>query len=538
MNRRILFFTLAIVTVLAGSAAAVDTPADPPAPAPVLTRDSSEYMDEPSSAPVLKVVTSDDPAASAASALARPNVHVATPPTTTAGAAADATAARIVERMLGEIARTEGEPRLLGLAEAVRAAVENNPGIRSRAEFPNRQAWAPYGATGAFDPKFRLNGAGSETKSPSGSALASGLPTFEERAVRAGTSISKLLRTGANVELAWQTALVDTNSRFYVINPRYDNRLVLSLRQPLLRNFWASRENTTVLVARSQAEESLAAFEADLSRFVSRVIDVYWGYLQAAAELEVSRRSVALAQELVRDAEAKVDVGLLAPVAVKEALADAAAREERAIVADNALTIAGRDLQHEVQLGAAANKAPEPVLPVEEHLVTPVELDRAESLRTAVQTRAEIRAATHVLGRMRLEEKNARNQRLPDLNLVAHYGQLGLAGNAKAVPVDPDCEGIDCEVQFSPYDGGYGDSLSQWFDEDFNDYAVGLEFEIPFGNAAANAALAQREIDGWVYAPGDNAIVFEHRGAEVDNGDSCAASGVQRSVSTTASGQA
>jgi len=443
--------------------------------------------DGPSSTPVVKVLPATAASASSASALATTNVSVVHP--TTAGAEADATAARIVERMLGEISRTEGEPRRMTLSEAVRAAVENNPGIRSRAEFPNRQAWSPLGTTGAFDPKFRVNATAGKTRAPSGSALASGTSVFKEDAVRTGVSISKLLRSGANVDLSWQTGIIDTNSIYYLINPRYDNRLVLSLRQPLLRNFWASQENTTVLVARSQAEESLAAFEAELSNFVSGVIDVYWGYLQAAAELEVSRHSVALAQELVRDADAKVNVGLLAPVAVKEALADAAAREEKAIVADNALVVAGRDLQYEVMIGAAQNKAPEPVLPVEQHLVTAVELDRAASLKTAVDCRAEIRGATYALGRSRLEEKNARNQRLPELNLVAHYGQLGLTGDAKPVVDEMG------NVHYSPYDGDYGDSFKQWSDEDFNDYAVGLELEIPFGNAEARAALAQAEID-------------------------------------------
>jgi outer membrane protein len=199
---------------------------------------------------------------------------------------------------------------------------------------------------------------------------------------------------------------------------------------------------------------------------------------------------VALARELVRDAEAKVEVGMLAPVAVKEALADAAAREEKAIVAENAMDVAGRDLQHEVMVGAADEKAPEPVLPVEEHLVTPVELDRAELMRTAAESRGEIRAAAWALDRSRAIERNARNQKLPRFDIVGHYGQLGLSGDAKPV-INPDTG----EVQFSPYDGDYGDSLEQWGDEDFNDYAVGFELEIPFGNAEARANHAQAEIE-------------------------------------------
>lgn len=424
---------------------------------------------------------------SSAAALAGPAAAATRAAVEAAAAETDATAARIVERLLGEIAQAEGEPRRLSLSEAVAAAVANNPGIRSQAEVPGSAAWLPYGATGAFDPKFRTNVNANSTKAPAGSALASGQQVFKEESIRGGASISKLLRSGASVDLAWQTAAINTNSIFYTIDSRYDNRLSLSLRQPLLRNFWASSENTLVLVARSEAEESLAAFEAGLSKFVAGVIDSYWEYTQAAAELEVSRRSLALARELVRDAEARVAVGLLAPVAVKEAQADAASREEKAIEAENALVVAGRDLQHQVMFGAAENKAPEPVLPVEEHVVLPVELDRPTSLRTAVECRAEVRGATYALGRRRLEEKNARNQRLPSLDIVGHYAMLGLAGGKTYAD--------DGTLRVSPYIGHYGDSLDTMFQNDFQDYGVGLELEVPFGNAEAESAVAVAEIE-------------------------------------------
>ena len=419
-------------------------------------------------------------------------------------AGAGATADRILDRMLGEISRSDAEPRRLSLTEAVRFAVANNPGIRSQGEIPNREAWEPFGATEPFDPKFRANVIGSEVRAPSASSLTSGTNVvFNERAIRSGASLSKLFRSGAQVDLAWNNQVIHTNSPFFGLNPRYDERLTLTLRQPLLRNFWASEERTAVLVAKSESDEALAAFEANLSRFISEVIDVYWFYEQAAAELEVSRRSVALARELVREAQAKVDVGLLAPVAVKEAEADAAAREERSIVIENALVVAAHDLQYRVMLGAAAGKAPEPVVPVEEHLVTPIELDREHSLRTAAVSRAEIRAATFALGRRRIQEKNARNQRLWNLDLVGHYGLLGLSGEARilknedGIPVDeegnPILEG-DPVLRRSIYDGAYGDAFDLW-GEDFRDVAVGFELEIPFGNARARANVAQAEID-------------------------------------------
>lgn len=427
--------------------------------------------------------TPPDASASSSQLLASPRALPAD------AAASEATSARIIERMLGEVNQAESKPTRLTLAEAVHTAIRSNPGIRAQAEIPRRDAYTPYGATGAFDPKFRLGAEGNKISAPSASALASGLATTEERSVTTDVSISKMLRSGAEFDVSWNNVTADTNSVFYLINPRYENRLTFSLRQPILRNFWAANENTLVLVGRSRAEESLANFEAELSQFVAGVIDAYWRYEQADAELEVARRSVALANELVRDADARVAVGLLAPVAVKEAQADAAAREEKAIVAENDVLVAGRVLQHQVMLGAAENKAAAPILPSEEHNVSKVEVDRALSLKTAIESRAEIRGAAYALGSTRFEEKRARNALLPGLDILGDYSLIGLAGDAKPVVDD---EG---NVQFSPYDGNYGDSLSEMVNGDFHRYGVGLELEVPFGNAAAKADAAAAEIE-------------------------------------------
>ena len=405
-----------------------------------------------------------------------------------AGAPASGSAgAAIVQRMLARTADADPtDARRLSLVEAVKAAVANNPGILAQAQLPNRDAWGPMAASAAFDPHVRANGTASSLTAPSGSALTSGRTTFEEDAVRGGASLSKLLRSGATVELAWSTQYIDTNSVFYVINPRYDNRLMLSMRQPLLRDFLAKSSNTAVLVARSQAAESLAAFEASLSRFVAEVADVYWGYEEAAANLEVSRRSHALATQLVREAEARVQVGSLAPVAVKEAQADAAAREEKVLAAENELKLAAHELQHKVMLPGSEGAAL-PILPIEEHVVTPVDLDRGAAMQVAAEARAEIRGATQALDRRRLEVSLARNLRLPSLDVVGHYGLLGLAGKPTY-----DSGGL---LKPSPYLGGFGDSWSDLASNDFNDYGVGLEFEMPLGNASARARLAQSQSD-------------------------------------------
>jgi len=403
--------------------------------------------------------------------------------------AIDPAAARLLDRLLSEAAAPQTQPLRIDLREAVRLAVANNPGIRARAEIPQREGQSPLEAAGAFDPTLRTGAGLTDRNLPSANALESGRPTLTEDAWRAGISISKLLQTGATVGVDWSNARIDSNSRYLLLNPRYDLRLNLGIRQPLLRNIGASDEQTTVLVATAHSQQAQADFEAELAQFVAGVIGDYWGYVGAAAELEVARRSVVLAQELVRDSEAKVSVGLLAPMAVKEAKADAAAREERRLVAENALVVAGRTLQHDVMAGAAGGGSPPMVTPVEEHVVTDVALDRRSSLTTAVTSRAEVRSASVALAASRLEEKRADNQKLPSLDVVARYGLAGLSGDARPVM---DSDG---NVIISGFAGDYGDALGDMVGRDYTDVAIGIELEVPLGNSAAKATQAKAQIE-------------------------------------------
>ena len=73
-------------------------------------------------------------------------------------------------------------------------------------------------------------------------------------------------------------------------------------------------------------------------------IDAYWNVVRARETLEVQRESKALADRTVDENEARVRVGLLPPVAVLEAQADAKSREADVIKAENDLTVSRQRL--------------------------------------------------------------------------------------------------------------------------------------------------------------------------------------------------
>jgi outer membrane protein len=403
-------------------------------------------------------------------------------------AAADILANELVAKVLAAIeVQTEPAVAPLSLVGAVKAAVENNPGILARAYVPESASREILAASAAWDPALRAQSSWTESSTPVGSVSEASntdttrKQTLDQSTLIANVALEKTLSTGATWTLAWINDRTKNSAAFNLFSPQYRPSLDLAVRQPLLRDWMAIDARSTVLVAKADTASAQAAFEADLVDFVATTVGLYWDRVLAEARLAVARRSHELADELVREAQRGVSVGKLPPVAVKEALAEAAAREEEVLQAENTLLLADRTLERQVMLGGADGGRPARIIPTDTHQPAVVELDRRDSLRHAMERRPEVRSAAWALERAEIEERRARNQELPDLNFVVGYGLDGLAGDTKGGTKDA-------------FDGDYGDALDELLSGDYYHYRIGLELEVPLTNARAHAAREQAEI--------------------------------------------
>jgi outer membrane protein TolC len=403
------------------------------------------------------------------------------PPVRASTAAVDA----FVEGLVRGVGAPRSVARPITLPEAIAAAIRNNPLILAGARTTQQSALDVLIAGGVYDPRIRMEGGANDTERLTGNRLESG---FDPQAsvVELHTdeytfdvALSKLLRYGTQLDLSWSNRRLTSDAAFQLLSPQYDPALGFTVSQPLLKNLGGLRERTTVLLARNFSRQSAAAFETTLANFVAEVVDAYWTYTQAEADLEVRRHALALALELAEDIDRRVKVGSLAAVASREARADAAAREEAMIRAENNLDLAARTLQYRVMLGAENGGAPLPVRPAERHVVTAAAPARDEVLRTAVARRAEVRSARLALAAAELEEGVARNELLPSLDLVGGYTLLGLGGD----PLDDD-----------EHDA-YADALDRMTGGDYRQYTVGLRVDVPLTNVEARARHDRETIE-------------------------------------------
>jgi len=385
----------------------------------------------------------------------------------------------------------------LRLREAILIAIGNNPGLL--ADSRNRQIARQeiIAALGAYDPTVAVEGGYADSKVLTSDALlASGAPngsggalTLEQDEYVANFTLSKLLQTGAELDLSWRNNRTTTSAVRQLLSPRFDPTVGFTITQPILKDIGAIGARTDVSIATNTSRQAISDFETKLADFVTEVIEAYWSYTFAEADLRVRRMSWDLARELVEEAKARVDIGTLPPVAVKEAQADAAAREEEVLTAEHTLDLAGRTLQYTVMFGLKAGRAPLPVRPSEEHVVEQIPLDRAASLRTAVTRRSEVQSAKLTVRNARLEVKRADNQVLPSLDLVGSYELVGLGGRPT---VDASTQQLS-RASIDEIDA-YNDALDNLTSTDYYSYRVGVQLDVPLSNATARAHQTQAEI--------------------------------------------
>ena len=380
-------------------------------------------------------------------------------------------------------------PARLTVHEAVHQALLHNPGIAAQRLTPLRQRQDIRTAEAIFDPI--LTGAVNKDrrKSPNSSALAGVLVNTQQN-FNANLGFQKTLRTGGDFAIDFTNNRFVSNARFQGLIPQYEPELIFSLNQPLLRNFGLNFAYLLVDVTKLTSEASTWTYRAQLANFVKQVIQAYWVVVFTRDNLKVQQQSLDLARQTLRENNERVRVGLLAPVAVKEAESQAAAREQEVIVAANLLDNALNTLRQIVYLQKGDAVIPRAIDPIDAPRVAPVTVDADASLRQALDQRPEVHAQTLDLQAKQVTARVRENQLLPRVDFVGNIGLNGLSGDAVTV-VDPS---TGQEVQ-TPFDGPYSKALDRLTSRDFYSYLAGVEVEIPIGNAAAKSEYTKAKID-------------------------------------------
>ena len=371
----------------------------------------------------------------------------------------------------------------LSLEEAVEFALRRNLGLVIERYTRAQARLGVEEALGAYD----LLLSSTLSASDQTSATVSELSASEFNQQVWNFSLAQNTPLGGQVSVGWENTRQESNNRFATLNPSFDSNLTFSFSQPLLRDFGRPVFERQLLIAQNQSLVSNREFSRQVMATLQQVTDAYWNLVEAREQLVVARESLSLAQELHERNRIQVEVGTLAPLELVQSEAAIATREEDIIRSQQAVGDSEDALRQLLNLPQGALWQSE-IRPETDPEVAHAALDIETAIRTALDTRPEVRAQQLLVDQARINSDYFRNQTLPSLDLDVSYGYSGVGGNRI---VRDNVTGEVIETQ----PGNYGDALDQITGLDFDGWTARLIFGYPLQNRAARAASASANLE-------------------------------------------
>ena len=374
----------------------------------------------------------------------------------------------------------------LTLDDAVRRTLENNVDIAVERFNPESSALDIDELRGFYEPVLTSQVTSNSAVRP-GRNIFSGGQSVDTDTLNYNFGAFQNIPTGGDIRLDFVNRRSETSNVFEAFNPSFNSDFDLRFNQPFLRNFKTDARRTQIKVAKKNREISDVQFRQTVVNTVAGVKQSYYDLLYAIDNLEAQRKSLALATKFLEENQIKVRVGTLAPLDVVAAESEQASREEAVIVAEASVEEAEDALKRAIFNTNDPAMWETRIVPVERPTAEPFDVDLDAAIRAALSTRTDMTAAQKRLESSDYNLEYAKNQTLPNLDLIAAYGTTGLGGTQILDPATGDRLPV-------PIGGGFGNALGDVFGRNFPTWTLGFNVAYPIFNRQAGAAEAQARI--------------------------------------------
>ena len=291
------------------------------------------------------------------------------------------------------------------------------------------------------------------------------LTTLEQeiRSAELEAGIKIPLRSGGAISVSSPLKNKVNNGRFD--SNEYRSAMRFSISQPLLRNAGRQVNEASIRIAEYSQQAVQLKTRLQAIRIVAIVDKAYWALYQAWGELDVRRQQFEYANQNLAMVNRRVQEGLTAAVEVNRAEIGVADRMDALIVAETNLKLAQRQLRFYMNDISDEVNTASLLVPSTQPNLLKYEFNRNKLLEDALSGRLELLEQELKLAADLTNIDYLENQTLPIFTLDYQYGALSNTSNR------------------------VGNSYQNLLNGDFNDWSVGLKFEMPLTNEASKARL-------------------------------------------------
>jgi outer membrane protein len=348
------------------------------------------------------------------------------------------------------------QPLALTMQKALAAGLEKNFSVRVDSFSPLIAAQRTRIESGRFDPAFDASYSRAEDTDRRFQNQ-----NADTQSDRLGTGISGLLPWGATYDLGATSERSNDGD--------FDSAARFGLTQPLLRGAGPGVTLTPLRIARLNEQLSIWELRAQVIDVITQIYFVYNDLYFQMENLQVARRSQALARQLFEDNRRRAEIGTMSPLDVTQARAEVAARQEAVILAERAVRDNENFLKQlitdrvETLLATRITITPPPT-------AAPFTLNVTEGIREALESRPDYQQALLDLQRRKITLAFERNQALPRLDLNGSLRLLGI-------------------------DSGLAESFGSAFDRDRRGWTAGAAFSVPIPNRSGRGRAAAAQLE-------------------------------------------
>jgi outer membrane protein len=369
----------------------------------------------------------------------------------------------------------------LTLEQAMDMALERNLDLKVARMNPQTVDYSLAAARAAYSPQFTSQYSYRDAASPNNNRL-------EERAVV--NQVGQTYNVGMSQVLPWyggrltanfNNSRTATNSSQTQRNPSFQSNAQFNYTQPLLAGFRIDNTRNQLRTLSVQRQVADIQLLTSIENTKASVRTAYWNLRQAIEQIEIQRRSLALAQRLFEDNRAKVEIGTLAPIETTTSETQVANAEQALLNAQIQWRTAELNLKRLLAAGPDDDVYRATINPVEMAALSVQSVDIPAAVQRAIAERTDLTQARRNLEISELNLELTENSTKPQLDFQTGYNLSGQGGPqfSNGVLVAP---------------GGYGQAVSTLAGFDLPTWNVQFNLTYPLFMRAAKANFARAQL--------------------------------------------
>jgi HAE1 family hydrophobic/amphiphilic exporter-1 len=409
---------------------------------------------------------------------------------------------------LGRVGVDLTNQKTLSMLDAIDMALSSNLDIEVSRKTELESEFDLKAAKGIYQPRFTGQMYYDRTTTPNTSIFSTN-QTQTVGTILGNAGITAYIpRWGTVLGSQFNNNTFTTDNPISILSPQFNSSLGFSVTQPLFRGrkFDVNRHN--IEIAKRNIHISDTQFRQRAIETVAAVQRAYWDLTYALRNLQVQRDAVRDAKDQLEHNKRLVNEGSLAPIDITAAETQVANFEQAVYDALNTV-----NLSENVLKGLLSPNRDNPIWT---QSITPVETveqpvpDPAlpDALATALANRPELEINATQRDINKVDQRLYKDQRKPQIDLVASYTSAGIGGALNPVfknpfattvcvdPLSPGCIALQQQqTTFLQGIGGSPTAFSDVFANKYPSFRIGVNFNIPlFGRDRIASAQYGRSL--------------------------------------------